>query len=819
MSSVSESREVFVQEIDYVLEDDSPIIRIFGRTPGGLSTAALCLDFRPYFFCMPDAGSDARALMMRVLSADVSTPAHIVGARLETKRWLGKEVALVRVTIDNPRNVRAARSFLEQIPAVKETFEKDILFKRRFIIDKGISPLGIVRLEGEPVPTKFAVQTLLQKARVEGVRENYLDLSDMKILAYDIEVATRGEPDPAVDPVIMIGLADSKGTRVLTYGRRGEGMETCQDEKEMISRFVSTVHEGDYDLLVGYNSDSFDLPYIRARARQAGLRLRLGRDSSEVSCPPGSIMGRSIIRGRINVDLYPPVRRMMNLPAYTLSQVCFRLFNRKKEELTANEILRLWEGGTDEGAARIARYCASDVEATAAVAAEVLPTLVELSKHTRQLLADVSRMGQSQMVEWLLIREAYRRGDLVPNRPTSPELARRRRETYEGGYVLEPRKGLQKNIVSLDFRSLYPTIIVTHNVDISTLDCDCCAGRNLSPTGHHFCQKTQGFIPSIVGALVERRAQIKGQLAGMDPASRDYKRLDAMQNALKILANSFYGYSGYAPARWYSKECAESVAAWGRHYIRNAIEAAEKLGFQVLYSDTDSVFITRQPAGRDSLVREAKDFLERMNSSLPGIIELEYQSYYPRDFFVTKKRYALIDEGGKILTRGLEVVRRDWSPLAKETQRRVLEAILKDGDPSKAAEEVRRSIRAVSERSVELRDLVISTRMTKALNSYEAKAPHVALAKRMVEGGEDVDQGATIDYVVHRGSGKVGDRAQPVDQARIQDYDVEYYIRSQILPPSMRIMSAFGFREEDLRFYKTKQKTLDGFASGGSIND
>lgn len=820
MYSVSECREVFVQEIDYVLEDDSPVIRVFGRTRPGQSIAALCPDFKPYFYCMPGAGSDARALMMRVLSADVSTPAHIVGARLENKRWLGEEMTLVRVTIDNPRNVRVARSFLEQIPAVKETFEKDILFKRRFIIDKGINPLGIVSLLGEPSPTESPVQMLMGKAKVEGVRDDeYLDLSDLKILAYDIEVATRGVPDAAADPIIMIGLSDSRGTRVLTYGRQGEGMVTCQDEKEAISRFISIVREEDYDVLVGYNSDSFDLPYLRARARQAGLRLRLGRDSSEVACQPGAIMGRSIIRGRINIDLYLPVRRMMNLPAYTLAQVCLRLFNRRKEDLTANEILRLWEGGTNEGAARIARYCASDADATAAIATEILPTLLELSKHTRQLLADVSRMGQSQMVEWLLIREAYRRGDLVPNKPTSPELARRRRETYEGGYVLEPRRGLQTDIVSLDFRSLYPTIIVTHNVDISTLDCDCCAGRNLSPTGHHFCQKRQGFIPSIVGALVERRVQIKGQLAGMDPGSPPYKRLDAMQNALKILANSFYGYSGYAPARWYSKECAESVAAWGRYYIRNTIEGAEKEGFQVLYSDTDSVFITRQPTGRDSLVREAKGFLERMNSSLPGIIELEYQSYYPRGFFVSKKRYALIEESGKILTRGLEVVRRDWSPLAKETQRRVLEAILKDGDPSKAAEHVRQSIRAVSERSVELRDLVISTRMTKSLDSYEAKAPHVALAKRLVEGGEDVDQGATIDYVVRRGSGKVGDRAQPIEHSRIEDYDIEYYVRNQILPPSMRIMSAFGFREEDLRFYKTKQKTLDGFTRGESAHD
>ena len=804
------STEAFVHEIDYIIEDGSPIIRIFGRSPGGRSLGAFYTGFKPYFYCMAEPGSNPRELMKRILSPEVSEAAHVVSAGVEKRRWLGNEIDLVRVTIDSPRNVRDARYLLGKIPAVEDTFEKDILFKRRFIIDKGINPLGMVRLEGEPSSSPLPIDLILASAKIVEVPEDvYLDISDLKVLAFDLEVATQGEPNPQIDPIIMIGLADSKRTRMLTYGHSGEGMETLPGEKEMISRFIAIVQEEDYDVLVGYNSDSFDLPYLRARARLHGLKLRLGRDLSEVTYQPGPVMGRSIIRGRINIDLYPPARRMMNLPKYTLSQVYLHLTGKEKEELTVGEIFSLWQDR--EGATRIARYCASDVEATISIAEEILPTLLELSKHTKQLLSDVARMGQSQMVEWLLIREAYRRSELVPNKPTSPELVRRRRDTYEGGYVLEPRKGLQSNIVSLDFRSLYPTIIVTHNVDISTLDCECCQGENLSPTGHHFCKKRPGFIPSILGNLVDRRAEIKGRIAGMDRSSPNHKRMDAMQNAIKILSNSFYGYSGYPPARWYSKECAESVASWGRHYIKSTIESAEREGFQVLYSDTDSIFITIPDVVVKELVTRAESFLEKMNSSLPGSIQLEYQSYSPRGFFVSKKRYALIDEAGKIVTRGLEVVRRDWSPIAKETQRKVLKAILEDGDPSKAAQEVRETVRAISERSVPLQDLVISTRMTKTIQSYEADAPHVALARRLIEGGEDVGQGSIIDYVVRKGAGRVGDRAQPVDEARIQDYDIEYYIRSQVLPPSMRILSTFGYREEDLRYYKTKQKTLDGF--------
>ncbi len=231
----------------------------------------------------------------------------------------------------------------------------------------------------------------------------------------------------------------------------------------------------------------------------------------------------------------------------------------------------------------------------------------------------------------------------------------------------------------------------------------------------------------------------------------------------------------------------------------------------MLYSDTDSIFITLRTGDPDALVSAARSFLKKVNASLPGIIELEYQGHSPRGFFVTKKRYTLVDGEGRITTRGLEVVRRDWSPIAKETQRRVLMAILEDGDPAKAADEVRQAIRRVSERSVRLEDLVISTRMTKTIQSYDAEAPHVALAKRLAEGGEEVRQGTNIDYIVRKGTGRVGDRAQPVEQARMQDYDVDYYVRNQVLPPSMRILAAFGYRAEDLRYYRTKQKTLNGF--------
>ncbi len=802
--------EGFVYEVDYVTQEGSPVIRIFGRTRDGSTFVALHRKFRPYIYCKPREDVDPDDLARRLVSAEVSERAHVTSASTVERSWLGKTIRVVRVDLDSPRNVRRARSFLESVPAVEDTYEKDILFKRRFIIDRCIHPLGLAVLEGQEAESDMHVDTALDDSDVVATSEVYTNPSELRVLAFDIEVASRAAPDATRDPVVMIGLADSSGTRILTYGTDGENLMDCGDERGMISTFVSTVQDGDYDLIVGYNSDSFDLPFLKKRASLNGVRLELGRDTSEVAYQPGSILGRSIIRGRMSIDLYPVVRRMVNLPSYTLSEVYKALFGEEKVELLPHEIHDLWSTKNPEALRRLGRYCASDVEATLRISREYLPTLVELSRQTKQLLSDVCRMGNSQMVEWLLVREAYRRGELVPNRPSEQEFHRRERETYVGGFVLEPKKGLLQDIVSLDFRSLYPAIIVTHNVDLSTIDCECCRGENVSPTGHHFCIKKRGFIPSILQALIDRRSQIKAEMAPMDPSSEPYKERDAMQRALKVLSNSFYGYMGYPRARWYSKECAESVAAWGRYYIQRAIEMAKQDGFEVVYSDTDSVFITREQSA-DALLDGAKQLLRRINEALPGVIELEFEDFYPRGFFVSKKRYALINRSGRIVTRGLEAVRRDWSPIAKETQRKVLETILRDGDPERAAQVVRDAIRRVAERRVSLDELVISTRMTKSIHSYEAEAPHVAVARRLASGGREVSRGEAIDYIVKRGGGKVGDRAKPVGQVSPEDYDAEYYIKSQILPPSMRILSSFGFKEEDLRYYKSRQRTLFEF--------
>lgn len=247
-----------------------------------------------------------------------------------------------------------------------------------------------------------------------------------------------------------------------------------------------------------------------------------------------------------------------------------------------------------------------------------------------QSLWDVSRSSTGNLVEWFLLRKAYEGGnELAPNKPDEKELARRR-QSYEGGYVKEPERGLWENIVYLDFRSLYPpSIIITHNVSPDTLNREGCKEYDTAPqVGHRFCKDFPGFIPSLLGgALLEERQKIKKRMkATIDPLEK--KLLDYRQRAIKILANSFYGYYGYAKARWYCKECAESVTAWGgREYITMTIrEIEEKYGFKVLYADTDGFFATIPGADAETVKKKAMEFLKYINDKLPGALELEYEA-------------------------------------------------------------------------------------------------------------------------------------------------------------------------------------------------
>jgi DNA polymerase I len=396
------------------------------------------------------------------------------------------------------------------------------------------------------------------------------------------------------------------------------------------------------------------------------------------------------------------------------------------------------------------------------------------------------------------MREAHKNNQIIPNKPSDEEIERRLANPVEGAYVKTPEAGIYKNIAVLDFRGLYPSIIVAHNIDPSTI-CNDCTDYYESPIGVRFRKEPIGIAPKLLKSLIEERIEVK-KAYKKDP---DNKALGARNMALKILANSFYGYLGYARSRWYSRECAGSVTAYGRQYIMNVIKEAEKSGFKSIYTDTDSVFLLLEGKSKDDVFA----FLKKINSMLPSGMELELEDFYTSGVFVgkrsgdvgAKKKYALLSENGRIKIRGFELVRRDWAEIARDTQRKVLELILKGGSKEKVIETVREVIEKLRSGNVPIKELVIHTQLRKSIRSYDVTSPELAAAKKAIERGQkkvDELEGTTIGYVITKHGNTISEKAELEEFAK--DYDPDYYIEHQVIPATLKILKELGYSADEL---------------------
>lgn len=800
-------------DVEHEEEEGKFVIKLYIR---GESEVFVAVDesFSHYFYVTAD---DPEKTARRISElAIIEKDERICPKKVEVVKAfrLGKEVKAIKVILFLPKHLTALRHAIRELPGVKEIYEYDISPSRRYLIDSGLSPMGGVEVNGR-VEEKSGVKTVFLAAPPKKVD---LPLPDLNIMSFDIEVYNPvGSPRPEKDPILMISMADNHGLRKVITWKEATGLsfvDVVRSEREMMEKFMEIVKERNVDILLGYNTDFFDFPYLIERAKQLKLKFSLGREGGGLEIRRRKFATATRVKSIVHVDLFATINFLatigtIRLIHYTLEDVYRHMFGREKPDFEFTRFVEAWEKGGKLWR-ELLEYSLSDAVATLEIGAEVLPLFIEFSKVVGQTLFDVSRMSPGQLVEWLLISSAHKFGELVPARPVGEEYEERAMETYTGAYVLEPVKGLHENLVVFDFRSLYPSIIVTHNIDPSTLNCSCCRSSEKVPElGYHFCQKKKGFIPITLEEILKERIGLKEEMKKHKKDTKEYLSLYTKQWAFKIVANSFYGMLGYARARWYSKEAAESVTSYGRHYIHQSLKMAEEMGLKVIYGDTDSLHCKLDGKSKEDVL----EFLREINKRLPGALELELEGFYPRGIYITKKRYAMIDKEGRIIVKGLEFVRRDWAAIAKKTQEAVLRAILKEGSREKAAEIIRETTRNIYEGKVELQDLIIYTQLKMPIESYRSVGPHVIAAKRLRSAGREIEPGMMIAYIEARGAGSISERAFPVELFEGKSYDPDYYVNHQVLPAVMRIMEVLGYREEDLRFEREKQVGLDRFIS------
>ncbi|MFZ3077373.1 MAG: DNA polymerase domain-containing protein [Candidatus Aenigmatarchaeota archaeon] len=209
-------------------------------------------------------------------------------------------------------------------------------------------------------------------------------------------------------------------------------------------------------------------------------------------------------------------------------------------------------------------------------------------------------------------------------------------------------------------------------------------------------------------------------------------------------------------------------------------------------------------SNQKQLEQKVNRFLEKSNKKLPGMIELDLQGLYKRGIFIprgaapgtAKKRYALIDGKGVLTIRGLEKVRKDWSAIAKDTQEKVLNYVLKDDDVEGAVKCVKSVIRKMRQKKISLHDITIHEQLTKPLHEYKQIGPHVAAARKIMERGRPIGAGMVVIYAITKGKGSISERAEPIEDVTMEKVDEDYYISNQIVPAALRILQVLGVTEE-----------------------
>lgn len=881
-------------DADYeVINDSNPVIRLFGRGADGKSVCCFVPDFEPYFYLKASGDLHAVARLIKDTFAQVKK-VEIV-EKFEPIGYQKTKKEMLRVTTHLPRDVPEIRGDILKLQEVMraegkwEVYETDILFRNRFLIDKNLGGMVWLSAEGDPIdPVKYFRRSTSGSSRCENFAcdssilasgfkkvENFT-IAPLKYLSFDIECLPLdgGMPSPDVSPIVMISFSfepEYRGHKTLVLlARPAEGINSdvlpCKDETEMLNRFFEIFCEYDPDIVAGYNHQDFDIPYITDRVRALvaqgkAINPVVGRDGSKISYRRFGLLTRTEMKGRVVVDALPLVRRAFSLKQYTLRAVSKELLNREKLDVPPLEMEEYWFD-TGEKFRKFVDYARRDAELALELILNLrlLDKYIALAQVSGSLLQEIVDGGQTSMVETLLLREFGLRDRVLLPKPDDGVSAERYEMSSDlkGGEVLEPKKGLLENVLLLDYKSLYPTIMMAHNLCYSTVVTgDTPDGATIKPpSGGEFVPPDvyKGIVPSILEDLLNQRSLTKQRMRSTSDEN-EYRVLDATQLAVKILLNSFYGYSGYARARLYNLTLANAVTSFGRSNILNTreiinntirkivlrsgaallLDEAGELSphdkvveLSVAYGDTDSVFVHCQST-MDLSLEEVSLVGNRLSdivsASLPDPMELEFESIAKRALLIAKKRYALWlfeprNSGweDKIKVKGMETVRRDWCELTSVTLNRVLELVLIEGNVDRAVEHVRKVVNNVrnldpAKDSEIIESLILTRTLTRKSESYKNKQPHLTVAEKLKERtGVMPSIGTRIPFVITAGKGLFVDRAEDPDYVREHNIpiDVDYYIKKQILPPVERILEVFGVKLSSLDF-DSKQKGLFDF--------
>ncbi|MEE9607834.1 MAG: DNA polymerase II [Myxococcota bacterium] len=758
----------FILQPTYRVRDRRPVIQLFGRLDGGEAFLVEDDRFRPYFFVRPADTAPLRGV------------AGLEIADTPLRDLEGQPVA--RVVVDVPASVPALRQRIER--AGGRAFEADIRFPYRYLIDHGIR--GGVAIEGRPETLSSGLLRFHNPA---------LEPADcqpaLRTLSIDLETS------PDASQVYSVALVSREAEEVHLVSREAvEGAQVHADERRMLATASERIRALDPDIITGWNVVDFDLQTWVKRCEALRTVCELGR-------VPGSIAfrqdrgftreTRAEIPGRVVLDGIALVRDAIRLEDYRLETAARALLGRGKlidpnAPDAAQEITRLYR----EDPQALVAYNRED----ARLVLDILERegLLELAVE-RSLLCgmQLDRVGASiASFDLVYLPELRSRGFVAPSVDRERKTAQVR-----GGALLDPQPGLFSNVAVFDFRSLYPSLIRTFNLDPLAHASvpggpagD--AGAVAAPNGARF-SRSEAILPEVLERFMKRREEAK---------RRGDRHAD---QAIKIMMNALFGVLGAGSCRFFNAEIANAITGFGQQTLHWTRAAFEEQGVRVLYGDTDSVFVQLDAeSGPNAASAQAEELRRRVEARIGARIrdeyaveprlELELERVFERFFLPrvrggtsgSKKRYAGWSEGSLEVV-GLETVRRDWPAVAKRLQLGMLERLFTDREVAPFVKEVVAQVL-----SGELdEELVYVKRIRKgSLDRYTATTPpHIQAARKA-----GAVLGPIVRYVITRGGPEPVLPGRPLPEA----IDRRHYVERVVRPVAEAILSHIGVDIDEL---------------------
>jgi DNA polymerase I len=720
-----------------------------------------------------------------------------------------REIEMTKIVAKDPLSIggRRSGSIRDIIPKAWEariryyncyTFDRQLLLGMPYKIVKG-------SLVAEEYMLTHGAKEKIQElfaGEAPEVRE-YIDqwstlfqcpIPSLRRIAVDIEVSSAVEtrfPDPreAMDPIIAVSMVDSDGgRRVLLLRREGieEGprrlpndvdVEYYDDEEAILAETFKVLLE--YPVVLTFNGDDFDLRYLYHRAMNLGIR----RENIPI------ILGERFahLTYGIHIDLYK---------FFFNRSIQIYAFSQKYTELSLDSVATAILGvGKVElsmpisqlSYSDLAEYCLIDSERTFQLTEfddELVMKLIQvMMRITKMPMEDLTRQGVSSWIRNLMYFEHRRLNYLIPRsddifeskgKATSEAIIKGKK--FKGAIVVEPKPGIHFNVNVLDFASLYPSIIKVHNLSYETILCTHkqCRKNTIPGLTHWICKERKGLSSLIIGSLRDTRVKMYKKMAKDRSLPTNLQNLyNVIQLTLKVLLNASYGVMGAESFNLYCPPLAEAVTAIGRYAITETVEKANTIGIEVVYGDTDSVFL-KSPT--TSQVNELLGWSEKELG-----MELEIDKVYRYAVFShLKKNYLGVYPDGKVDIKGLMGKKRHIPDFLKKSFMDMVEALGDVQSPS-GFEEAKKRIRDIvrtcyknlKKKAYSLDELALKVMIGKPLRRYVKTTPqHVKAAKLLVDAGHEIKSGDTISFVKTTNSLGV----KPVQLASIREVDVNKYV-------------------------------------------